>query len=186
MSPLSRAQTLPAGQSEIAVAAEVIATNTQDGGADEGFALVGLSPLLSYRRGLDESVDAAVRLYVAGVQGDIRYSLARGTFSASVGAEVGISSVTVTVLGSTSTESLSFADVPLYLEYELSSSVSVMAVPRVGYAFGRLGNVAGHGAITMMALALPISVGSAVFMPSVGGGLFADRPTLAAGIGVSY
>ena len=184
VSPLSGAKTLKAGTGELAVAAELLLPANDDDSGRE--APVGLGPVVSYRHGLSDSIDAAIRLYFIGVSAEVRYALAKGRFSASVGALAGSSSVSVSLGGSESEYSVTTFEVPLYLEYALSSSFSVLAVPRFGVArFDDDGDVTTN-ALALLAIGFPINIGRIGILPSFSGGLYGDAPIVAAAVGFSF
>ncbi len=185
VSPLSGAKTLETGTNEIAIGVEALLPADDSGDSDDRVP-VGLGPLLSYRRGLTDSVDASIRLYFIGISADVRYALAKGRFSASVGAQAGTSTVGVSIADSRDEFSASSLEVPLYLEYSLSSSFSILAVPRVGVArFGNDGESTTN-VLALLAIGFPIHVGSVGLLPSFTGGYYGDAPIVGSALGFSF
>lgn len=185
VSPLSGAKTVPSGTSEVVIAVEALLP-VDDTESGDNEVPVGLGPVFSYRRGLSDSVDASVRLYLIGVNADIRYALVQGAFSASVGAQVGASSVGVSIAGSNDDYSVTSFEVPLYLEYALSSSVSILAVPRAGVARFSDNGASNTSPLGLLAVGLPFKVGPARVFPSLTGGYYGNSKVVGSALGVAF
>lgn len=185
VSPLSGAKTLKAGTSEIAVGLEAVLPANEDGEAGSDVP-VGFGPVFSYRHGLSDRVDASVRLYFIGASADVRLALLKGRFSASLGAQVSASSVGVSIADSSDEFSASTVELPLYLEYALSSSFSILAVPRVGIA--RIGSDGDTKTTTLalLAIGIPIKIGGLGILPSLTSGYYGDSPIVGSALGFSF
>ncbi len=184
VSPLSGAKTLAPGTGEVAVAVEALLPADDSASSDD--VPVGLGPVISYRRGLSDAIDASFRLYYIGMSADVRYALAKGRLSASIGAQAGTSSVGISIGDSKDEFSVKSLEMPLYLEYAFTSSSSILAVPRIGVArFGK-DDETSTSALALLAIGFPIHIGKLGLLPSITAGYYGEALVVGATLGVSF